>query len=174
MKGEKVMGKYLFTENEVKKALAIDSFRNMSKDKIMEFVSAIPNMDKDVAIKIIGQFPAYTGFAPTMLAQLNTTCDNAMKENGESQKEVIEAYKKILDDLGERYKKDTITSEERAEIIEQMISIADRISVKDTENKDFLNGLIKDEVQIIIGALVLGVVILGVNVKGIKIPTLKS
>jgi hypothetical protein len=46
-------GKHMVTEAEVKKALAIDSFRNMTKDKIMEFVSAIPNMDKDVAIKII-------------------------------------------------------------------------------------------------------------------------
>jgi len=33
------MAKYMVTENEVKKALEIDSFRNMSKDKIMEFVS---------------------------------------------------------------------------------------------------------------------------------------
>lgn len=39
------------------KALAIEDFRNISKDKIMEFVSAIPNMDKEVAIKIIEQFP---------------------------------------------------------------------------------------------------------------------
>lgn len=83
------MAKHMVTENEVKKALAIDSFRNMTKDKIMEFVSAIPNMDKEVAIKIIEQFPTYTESANNMLAQLNTMCNNAMKENGESQKEVI-------------------------------------------------------------------------------------
>jgi DNA polymerase III gamma/tau subunit len=167
------MAKYMVTENEVKKALAIDSFRNMSKDKIMEFVSAIPNMDKDVAIKIIEQFPAYTESANNMLAQLNTMCNNAMKENGESQKEAIKAYKKILDDLGELLKKDTITAEERAQITEQMITVADRISAKDTENKDFLNGIIKYGVPIIGGALVLGAAILGVNIKGTKIPTLK-
>lgn len=162
------------TENEVKKALAIDSFRNMSKEKIMEFVSAIPNMDKDVAIKIIEQFPAYTESANNMLAQLNVMCSNAMKENGESQKEAIEAYKKILDDLGELLKKETITVEARMKITEQMITVADRISAKDTENKDFLNGIIKYGVPIIGGALVLGAAILGVNVKGTKIPTLKS
>lgn len=162
------------TENEVKKALAIDSFRNMSKEKIMEFVSAIPNMDKDVAIKIIEQFPAYTESANNMLAQLNVMCSNAMKENGESQKEAIEAYKKILDDLGELLKKETITVEARMKITEQMITVADRISAKDTENKDFLNGIIKYGVPIIGGALVLGAAILGVNVKGRKIPTLKS
>ncbi|HFH9926415.1 TPA: hypothetical protein ACGOO8_002000 [Streptococcus suis] len=57
---------------------------------------------------------------------------------------------------------------------EQMITIADRISAKDNENKEFLNGIIKYGVPIIGGALVLGAAILGVNVKGTKIPTLKS
>ncbi|WP_089610380.1 hypothetical protein [Dehalobacterium formicoaceticum] len=168
------MAKYMITENEVKKALAIDNFRNITKDKIMEFVSAIPNMDKEVAIKIIEQFPSYTELANNMLEQLNTICNNVMKEIEESQKEVIGAYKKTLDDLGELLKKDTITADERAKITEQMITVADRISAKDTENKEFYNGIIKYGVHVIGGALVLGAAILGVNVKGTKIPTLKN
>ena len=168
------MAKYMATENDVKKALAIDSFRNISKDKIMEFVSAIPNMDKEVAIKIIEQFPSYAESANNMIAQLNTLCSNAMKENGESQKEVIGTYKKILDDLGELLKKDTNTAEERAQITKQMIEVADRISAKDTENKEFLSGITKYGGHIIVSALVLGAVILGVNVKGVKIPTIKT
>jgi len=128
-------------------------------------------MDKDLAIKIIDQFPAYAESANSMLAQLNTMCNNAMKENGESQMEVIEAYKKILDDLGELLKKETITAEERLHITEQMITVADRISAKDTENKQFLKGIIKYGVPIIGGALVLGAAILGVNVKGTNTST---
>lgn len=164
----------MVTEDAVKKALDIESFKNISKDKIMEFVSAIPNMDKDIAIKIIEQFPEYTELANKMLSQLSAMCNNAMKENGESQKESIAAYKKILDDLGELLKKDTITAEKRVQITEQMIAVADRISAKDTENKDFLNGVIKYGVPIIGGALVLGASILGVNVKGTRIPILKK
>ncbi|MFJ8101100.1 hypothetical protein [Lysinibacillus sp. NPDC096212] len=65
----------------------------------------------------------------------------------------------------ELLKKDTITVEERVQITEQMmITITDLISAKDTENKDFLNGIIKyGGVPIIGGALVLEVVILGVR-----------
>ncbi|MDN5313975.1 MAG: hypothetical protein PWP10_2721 [Clostridiales bacterium] len=96
-----------------------------------------------------------------------------MKENSDSQKDVIKSYIKILDDLGELLKKEAITSEERIQITEQMISIADRISAKDTENKDFLKGLIKIGIPVIGGAILLGAAILGVNVKGVKIPTLK-
>ncbi|MGF7146373.1 hypothetical protein HNQ56_004841 [Anaerotaenia torta] len=131
-------------------------------------------MDKDVVIKIIDQFPAYTESANNMLAQLNTICNNAMKENCESQKEAIDDYKKILDDLGELLKKDTITAEERVQITEQMITVADRILAKDTENRDFLSGIIKYGVPIIGNALVLGAAILGMNVKNTKISTLKK
>jgi hypothetical protein len=164
----------LVSAAEVKKALNIESFRNLSKDKIIEFVSLIPNMDRDVAIKIIEQFPQYANFASSMISQLNTLCDNALKANAKSQSDVIEAYKKILDDLGELLKKDDITSEERANITEKMVMIADRISAKDTENKAFLINAIKSIAPYAGGALLLAAAIFGVNVKGVKLPSLKK
>jgi len=142
------MAQYLASAEEVKQALKIDSFRNVTKDKLIEFVSAIPNMDKDVAMEIIGQFPSYVEYTTNMITQLNTMCDNVLKENSASQKDAVEAYKKILDDLGELLKKETITGEERTQITEQMILVADRISAKDTENKDFLNGILRYGVQL--------------------------
>ena len=59
------MSQHLVSEDQVKKALHIDSFRNLSKDKIMEFASLIPNMDKDVAISIMRNHLA-TGLSSTM------------------------------------------------------------------------------------------------------------
>lgn len=50
------------SEDTVKRALKIDSFRNLSKDKIMQFASMIPYMDKEVAIAIINQFPEFADF----------------------------------------------------------------------------------------------------------------
>lgn len=63
------MSQYLVSEEQVKKTLQIDSFRNLSKDKIMEFASLIPYMDKDVAIAIINQFPAYVESSRNMIEQ---------------------------------------------------------------------------------------------------------
>lgn len=138
----------------------------------MEFVSLIPNMDKEVAIAIINQFPAYAESAKNMVTQLNVMCDNILKSNDISQREAINAYKKILDDLGEVLKKDNISDEERQRITKNMIDIADRISAKDTENKKFLERIYKYGASIIGGTLILGAVILGVNVKGRQIPEL--
>lgn len=42
----------MLTEQQVKDALQIDSFRNLSKVKIMELAFLIPNMDKNVAISM--------------------------------------------------------------------------------------------------------------------------
>ena len=46
----------IFAE-EVKKALKIINIGNLSKDEIIEFVLLTPNMDREVAIKIVEQYP---------------------------------------------------------------------------------------------------------------------
>lgn len=48
----KVMVKSLNNEKELNRMLNIDSFRNLSKDKIMNFVSEIPKMGKEIAMNI--------------------------------------------------------------------------------------------------------------------------
>lgn len=166
------MGKTLVSIEEVKNALKIDSFRNLSKDKIMEFVSLIPNMDKEVAIKIIEQYPAFAKLSESMVAQLNKMCDTALEKNEESQRLTIQAYKQILDELSNQLHMEDISKEEREKITKQMIEIADKISVKDTENKAFIDQMAKYTVVCAIGALALGAAILGVNVKGKDIPKL--
>lgn len=74
-----MMGK-LVNEEDVKNALKIDSFRNLSKSKIMEFVSLIPNMDKEVAIKIIEQYPTFARMSEVMVEQLSKMCDAALQK----------------------------------------------------------------------------------------------
>lgn len=140
----------------------------------MDFVSLVPNMDKDLAIIIVNQFPVYSEFATTVITVLQDMCDIALKNNESSQKEVIAAYRKILDDLGEVLKKDNISQEERESITEKMIIIADKISEKDTENKKFISGLFKHATPIICGVILIGATILGVNIKGKEIPLLKK
>ena len=61
------MNNNLVSIDEVKRALNIDDFRKISKDKIMELVSLIPSMDKEVTIEIIKQFPYFLDFARTSI-----------------------------------------------------------------------------------------------------------
>lgn len=167
------MGKALVSVEEVKNALNIESFRNLSKDKVMEFVSLIPNMDKDLAIKIVEQFPSYADYSQNIVKQLNMLCEKALELNDNSQTEVIEAYRKVLDELSVLLQKEETSVDERKYITEKMIEVADKIATKDTENKEFLEKIIKYGGYVALGALAIGVTILGVNVRGKDIPKLK-
>ena len=138
----------------------------------MEFVSLIPNMDKEVAIKIIEQYPAFAKLSESMVAPLNKMCDIALEKNEESQRLTIQAYKQILDELSNQLHMEDISKEEREKITKQMIEIADKISVKDTENKAFIDKMAKYSTGFAIGVVVLGAAILGVNIKGKDIPKL--
>lgn len=168
------MAQTLVTMDDVKKALGIEDLRNISGAKVAEFISLIPNMDKDIAIQIINQFPAYTDMAKSMVGELESICDNAIQAASASQKESISAYKMILSDLGELLKKESISPEERSRITDKMIEVADRIAAKDSELKEFLLDVLKVGAPVLGGVMLLGAVILGVNVKGTKIPQLKK
>ena len=122
------MSQYLVSEEQVKKALQIDSFRNLSKDKIVEFASLIPHMDKDVAIAIINQFPAYVESSRNMIEQYNAMCDKVLQSNDDSRKDAVMAYKTILDDLSILLKQDGITPEQQEKITDKMILVADKIA----------------------------------------------
>lgn len=160
-----MMGK-LVNEEDVKNALKIDSFRNLSKSKIMEFVSLIPNMDKEVAIKIIEQYPTFARMSEVMVEQLSKMCDAALQKNEESQKLTIQAYQKIIDELSLQLQRGEISKEEKEELIRRMIELADRISDKDTENKTFIDKMVKYKAAFAVGVVLLGAAILGVSVKG--------
>ena len=138
----------------------------------MEFVSLIPNMDKEVAIKIIEQYPAFAKLSESMVTQLNKMCDTALEKNEESQRLTIQSYKQILDELSNQLHMEDISKEEREKITKQMIETADKISVKDTENKAFIDKMVKYSTGFAIGLVVLGAAILGVNIKGKDIPKL--
>ena len=163
------MSKKYKTEDEVKKILGIDSFRNLSNEKVVEFISLLPNIDKDIALSAINQFPKYTEFAGTIVSKMKDMCETALKENSSSQKGAIEGYLIILNSYSEQIKNDNLTESERKTLNKEMIKIADKLSAKDTENKNFIMGIIKTGGAVLTIALAVGGALLGVNINARKI-----
>lgn len=157
------MANRLTDELMVKKALNIDSFRNLSKEKVIEFVSRIPDMDKEVACAIINQFPCYVDNAKIMVESLERTCSLILQNENKSHIAVIESYQKILDDLGVVLLKENISYEERKEITKTMIEIADKISDKDTEEKNYGLEMVKTVCGYFVSFCAIGAGILGVS-----------
>ena len=107
------------SEKAVKRALKIDSFRSLSKDKIIEFASMIPYMDREVATAIINQFPKFAEFGKIAISRYMELCNNILEKNKESQSAAIRAYQTILDSLAQRMTVETITEEESLQIKSQ-------------------------------------------------------
>ena len=133
----KRLPKRYLAEDTVKKALKIDSFRNMSKDKIMQFASMIPYTDKDVAIAIINQIPRFVDFGKVLIEEYTKLCDNILEKNHESQMAAIHGYQTILDANAKKLETNEITEVERKTITEDMIVVADKIAELDFQNKKF-------------------------------------
>ncbi len=154
------------SEKEAKQKLNVENWAQMPEEKVPEFISLIPYMDKDVVLAIVNQFPAYSSMVKCLIEELGKSCDAAMKENSASQQQVYSAYRKILDDLGEIIKRENITEEERDRLIDRMIDVADKMSAKDTENKGFLSWLQKNKGYLIGGAFAIGGFFLGLRLRG--------
>ncbi len=153
----------LMTEEEVKKELGVQDFRSITKDKLMQFVSIIPKLDRELAIKIIEQFPSYADMATSMVGNLIDLCNNALENSKITEKEAIEAYKYCLETIRSEIESGELTPEEKEKYNKQMIDVADKISEIDVRNKKWLERLIKYGSSVLGVTLVVGAAILGVK-----------
>ena len=129
------------TEESVKKALKINSFRELSKDKVMQFASMIPYMDKEVALAIINQFPTYAEFVKSIISVYSDTANRILDDNKESNKAAIQGYQTILDGLSKKLE-ETTTEEDRKSVTNDMIFVAGKLAEIDERNKKFLLGMV--------------------------------
>lgn len=159
------MKKNILTEEEVKKELGIVDFRTITKDKIMQFVSLMPKLDKELAIKIIEQFPSYATMATSMVTNLIDMCNNALTNSKITEKEAIEAYKYVLETIRMELEDGEVTPEEKEKYNNQMIEVADKISEIDVRNKKWLENIVKYGTSAVCITLAVGAAILGVNSK---------
>ena len=155
------MKKKMMLEEDVKKALNITDFRSLSKEKIMEFVSIIPKVDKEVAISIINQFPNYADMAKDMVSGMIKLCDNALQDAKVGRKDVIESYRVVLKTLKEELNKGDLSIDDRKRITDDMLVVAEKIDAVNDKHLEFLKDTLKKVGGTIAGVVVVGVAILG-------------
>lgn len=148
-------------EAEVMKVLEIDTWRNLSRDKILQFVAMMPEMDKEVAIKVIEQFPEFRQFAVDALDVLEKEHASTLAFNKQSQDKVHQAYQDVRGVLTHELRRDDLSAEDRMIIIEMIMNTANREFEKDSENKRFLDTLFGKAALAGGTAIALGIVVLG-------------
>ncbi len=122
-------------ESQIKKALDIDSWRNLSKEKLLSFIAEMPKMDKEVALKVIEQFPNFKELALGAFMMVKEHALTATQYGWKSQKRtfrIIERYQMTLERELER---EGLTTEDRFALLSLMKEAVEVALKKDSEWK---------------------------------------
>lgn len=129
------MSEYTREELKILKDLNIDSFRELSKDGIVEFFSSLPKLDKEVAIKALEQVP---DFANTAMDGVKSYMDSVMKTinlDSEENRQILDMHYSVLETLKAEYSKENLSLSEKYDLYEQMSVILDKVHELNRDNK---------------------------------------
>ncbi|WP_157001143.1 hypothetical protein [Agromyces laixinhei] len=152
-------------EEELKKAMGIESWRNLSKDKFLTFVSELPNMSKEVAIKVVEQFPDFKTMVLDSLSHVQEQATNAVGTNWKSQKRVHKAFAEYREILGKELDREGLTAEGRLSILDLLQKAINDESLKDSEHKAFVLRALGMVATAAVVVVVAGVTVLGGKAK---------
>jgi len=124
-------------EDELKQKMGIDSWRNLSKEKFLTFVSELPNMSQEVALKVVEQFPDFKSLVMGSFDHVQAQATNAVGANWKSQKKVHKAFTEYRAILSKELDRDNLSSEDRFRILELLKKALDDEALKDSEHKAF-------------------------------------
>ncbi len=152
------------SEQKIMKKLGIESWRNLSKDKVVKFAAMMPDMDKEVMLKIIEQFPEFREFANGVLEHFEESVKNLSEANSKDFVLVIEGLKETQQIIKAELDKPEISSEDRHFLIENLMRIAEMYKELDSNNKKFLKALSTDNLKVVGLTVLAAVVVLGAKV----------
>lgn len=130
------------TEKDVLKMLNIPDFRHMSKDKIMKFTSALPDMSPEVAKEALRQFPQFAATAKGIIDCYRDAMLETMKGDQENVKSFNDSCDVLIDLLADMAKQDDLTFEQKNEVIDKIMDVIKLKGAKDSETKKFRYALI--------------------------------
>ncbi len=148
-------------EIEIKRALGIDTWRELSKDKLLSFAAMMPDMDTEVALKVIEQFPSFREFAGEVVNVMEGAQDATVASNERSGDQVHDALREIRGILKGELDKGDLSWENRRWVIEQIQETGRLQFNKDSENKRFLESALGKVVLGVGGIAALGLAALG-------------
>lgn len=148
-------------EAEIKRALGIDTWRELSRDKMLTFAALMPDMDTEVALKVIEQFPSFRDFAGDVVDVMEGAQDATIASNERSDDQVHDALREIREILKGELDKGDLPWEHRRWVIEQIQETGRLQFSKDSENKRFLDSILGKVVLGVGGIAALGLAALG-------------
>jgi hypothetical protein len=148
-------------EGQLKKALEIDTWRNLSRDKMIKFVAMMPDMDKELALKVVEQFPDFARFVSGALDFIGQKYESALNHNKQSQEGFYQSARETREILKRELEKNDLTWEQKKYILDLIMETVKLESAKDSENKRFLDSMFGRVALVTAGVIAAGATVLG-------------
>lgn len=126
------------SEVELKNALGIESWRNLSKDTFFRFLEKMPDTDPEVALRLIGQIPEITSLARATLDDVASAHDATLASNDRGQEMLHQFHMEHLAILKTELDRD-LTDEQRLHVWNQIREVNLNVLQSNTEHKRFLS-----------------------------------
>lgn len=154
---------YLRSEEEVKELLGISDFRHMTKDGIVQFVSAIPQMDPEVAAKVIDQVPEMAKIVVDIVKEYEKEFEANNAANDSSSKEAYSVIRDALAVISKQVENEDLSDEARESLNKHLMELVDKGIGLHEKNQGFS---LKNSGMFVLGTTVLGLglyALLGAN-----------
>ena len=123
------------SEKQVLEMLGIPDFRHLSKDRIMSFTSALPQMEPQVAIAALQQVPHFADTSLEIMRIYKETVSQTLAEDQENVQSFNASCDMVLGLLETLSQNDDLSFEQKNELIDRMMAVLKMKSDKDTETK---------------------------------------
>lgn len=120
------------SEKQVLEMLGIPDFRHLSKDRIMSFTSALPQMEPQVAIAALQQVPHFADTSLEIMRIYKETVSQTLAEDQENVQSFNASCDMVLGLLETLSQNDDLSFEQN-----RMMAVLKMKSDKDTETKRF-------------------------------------
>ena len=150
-------------ESEILKALDMESWRNLSKEKFLGFLAMMPEMDTEVALKLIGQLPEFAKFASAVLEDVRRAFKATLSANDHSMEDAHQIGMERLAILKAELNKD-LSPGDRLRLLAEIRDVHERALAKDSDNKKFLGEQFTKMAAAALAAVVLSLVFVGARV----------
>ena len=151
--------------NEIKtlKKLDIQDFRSIPKDKLVDFVSGIPDMQPEVAIKAIQQFPDFIRESKELVTAFNDMIHRVFDSSDKDSRALYEVCNRIIDDISIALENKDHSEKFKEYLVTRECEIARILSEHGHDRRLFAADIVKTAGQVAAGVVVVAGTIIGLK-----------
>ena len=115
-------------EKQALEVLNANSFREISKEKILNFMSMLPNMEPEVAKKALDQFPQFGTCASKVLGDYKELTEKAIESSDANLADTLRGRLITIDGLNKMLESDNLTFEQKMDVAKEMAELSNQNS----------------------------------------------